>query len=109
LDELSSFLWLLVLWRNFSARDSIFLLFLGIACCGSTYGNNNSCLYGFLWETQGMNYLPFIGGWFYGAGLISGEQMAAYYSSWGLLAIAPELLPSKGGSIFMFPHTHMLM
>ena len=56
-----------------------------------------------------MNYLPFCGYWFYGAGLISSEQMAAYYSSWGLLAIAPELLLSKGGSIFMFPHTHMLM
>jgi len=42
-----------------------------------------------------MNYLPFIEGWFYGAGLISGEQMAAYYSSWGLLAIAPSFVASK--------------
>ena len=56
-----------------------------------------------------MNYLPFIGGWFYGAGLISSEQMAAYYSSWGLLAIASELLSSKGGSMFMSSHTHILM
>jgi len=56
-----------------------------------------------------MNYLPFIGGWFYGAGLISGEQMAAYYSSWGLLTIAPELLSSKGRSMFMFLYPHMLM
>ena len=42
-----------------------------------------------------MNYLPFIGGWFYGAGLIDGEQMAAYYSSWGLLATAAT--PPVGG------------
>ena len=44
-----------------------------------------------------MNYLPFTGGWFYGAGLISAEQMAAYYSSYGLLVDAPE--PVVGGWI----------
>jgi len=41
-----------------------------------------------------MNYLPFAGGWFYGAGLISGEQMAAHYCSWGLLDSAPIITES---------------
>jgi len=36
-----------------------------------------------------MNYLPFTGGWFYGAGLITGEKIAAFYCSWGLLEDAP--------------------
>jgi hypothetical protein len=36
-----------------------------------------------------MNYLPFTGSWFYGAGLITSKEMAARYSSWGLLASAP--------------------
>ena len=54
-----------------------------------------------------MNYLPFCGYWFYGG--TSMQETASFFCSWGLLAIAPELLPSKGGSIFMFPHTHMLM
>jgi hypothetical protein len=35
-----------------------------------------------------MNYLPFLGGWFYGAA--TGEQRAAYFCSWGLLGDAPE-------------------
>jgi len=35
-----------------------------------------------------MNYLPFCGYWFYGAA--NATEMISFYSSWGLLAIAPE-------------------
>jgi hypothetical protein len=34
-----------------------------------------------------MNYLPFCGYWFYGG--TSVQQTAAFYSSWGLLAVVP--------------------
>ncbi len=34
-----------------------------------------------------MNYLPFCGYWFYGAA--SDTQRAAFFCSWGLLAVAP--------------------
>ncbi|MGD9157164.1 MAG: hypothetical protein PVG39_02035 [Desulfobacteraceae bacterium] len=34
-----------------------------------------------------MNYLPFCGYWFYGAA--SNSERAAFFGSWGLLAIAP--------------------
>jgi hypothetical protein len=33
-----------------------------------------------------MNYLPYAGFWFYGA--TSKSERAAYYASWGLLAVA---------------------
>jgi len=44
-----------------------------------------------------MNYLPFTGGWFYGAGLITGEKIAAFYCSWGLLEVAPVPTPPISG------------
>jgi len=40
-----------------------------------------------------MNYLPFIEGWFYGAA--SDVERAAFYCSWGLLAVAPPFVASK--------------
>lgn len=54
-----------------------------------------------------MNYLPFAGSWFYGA--LSAAEMAAYYSSYGLLSSAPSLILAIGGSMFMSPHTNMQM
>ncbi len=44
-----------------------------------------------------MNYLPFAGGWFYGAA--TATEMASFYSSWGLLDIAgTEGIISGGGA-----------
>jgi len=40
-----------------------------------------------------LNYLPFTGAWFYG--VITEEQRAAFYCSWGLLEVAP--VPPVGG------------
>jgi hypothetical protein len=34
-----------------------------------------------------MNYLPFVGYWFYGATTV--EERASFFNSWGLLEIAP--------------------
>lgn len=39
-----------------------------------------------------MNYLPFCGYWFYGGA--SATETAAFYCSWGLLALAPTLVQS---------------
>lgn len=38
-----------------------------------------------------MNYLPFVGYWFYGA--TDNEQRASFYNSWGLLEAAPAGQP----------------
>jgi hypothetical protein len=38
-----------------------------------------------------LNYLPFAGYWFYGAGLITADEMAAFHSSYGLLSVTPTL------------------
>lgn len=36
-----------------------------------------------------MNYLPFAGAWFYGAA--NAQEIASFYSSWGLIGAAPDL------------------
>jgi len=41
-----------------------------------------------------LNYLPFSGNWFFGAS--DAEEMAAYYSSWGLLGDAPAPVVPTG-------------
>jgi hypothetical protein len=46
-----------------------------------------------------LNYLPFCGGWFYGAA--SGEERAAYYCSYGLLLDAPAGVPTVDGIMFL--------
>jgi len=40
-----------------------------------------------------LNYLPLTGYWFYGAA--SDVERAAFYCSWGLLAVAPLFAASK--------------
>jgi len=40
-----------------------------------------------------MNYLPFMGGGFYGAA--SDVERAAFYCSWGILAVASPFTASK--------------
>ena len=35
-----------------------------------------------------MNYIPFCGYWFYGGA--SSEEMACYFTSWGLLGVLEE-------------------
>ena len=47
-----------------------------------------------------MNYLPFVGYWFYGATTV--EERASFFNSWGLLEIAPigaaaYVLVAEGG------------
>lgn len=56
-----------------------------------------------------MNYLPFFGSWFYVGGAATIEQTAAFYCSYGLLAIAPTMVVGLGGSMLMYPNTSMLM
>jgi hypothetical protein len=56
-----------------------------------------------------MNYLPFCGYWFYGAGAITVGQMASYYVSYGLVDTAPTMVVGVGGSMLMYPNTSMLM
>ena len=49
-----------------------------------------------------MNYLPFCGYWFIGA--VGATQLASFFDSYGLLAVAPSAVPVIGGGLMMMMH-----